>query len=102
MSMRGAATAVAMRLWVRIVTLSESSRLGLWACTFVPLAGLYLATLRTPTTIANYDPAAVSPSAWAIAHHGTPVVSISNWPALNRWYVPFANNQVVSNRSPGL
>ncbi|HLY33391.1 MAG TPA: hypothetical protein VKQ07_02560 [Jatrophihabitantaceae bacterium] len=91
-----------MRLYVGLATLTGRSRFALWAFTFVPLAGLYLATLRTPTTIANFDPAAVSPSAWAIAHHGTPVLPLRDWPALNQWYVPEGGGQVVSNRSPGL
>ena len=100
--MRRTASTVAVRVWIRVATMTENSRLALWAFTFIPLAGLYLATLREPTTIANYDPAAVSPSAWAIAHHGTPIVSQSDWPGINSWFVPVGNGDVVSNRAPGL
>ena len=48
------------------------------------------------------DPVAVAPSAWALAHLGTPVLPASYWPPDNPWAVTFAHGQVVSNRSAGL
>lgn len=86
----------------RLLQRVDASRRFLWLAAFVPLAGLYLATLRTPTGIANFDPAAVGPSAWALAHHGTPAIDAAQWPSLNQWFLRLSGGSVVSNREPGL
>lgn len=73
-----------------------------WFAAFVPILALYLLTLRTDPWQMSADPTGVTPSAWGIAHHGTPIVAKSAWPFINPWSVPLGGGDVVSNRTPGL
>jgi len=88
----------------RVLTRVLSSRRGLWFCVFVPLALLYLATLRVSPLDMSADPAAVTPSAWQLAHHGTPRIpsSVEPFAYHNDWLIPSGTDSVVSNREPGL
>ena len=81
---------------------AESSRWRLWVAIFVPVVGLYLLTLRTDIWDLSPDPTGVTPSAWALAHHGTPVLPRHLWPIINPWWVDVGGGNVVSNRTPGL
>ena len=79
-----------------------TSNRALWFATFLPLLVLYTWTMRTNMADMSPDPVAVAPSAWALAHLGTPALPASYWPPANPWAVHFAHGQVVSNRAPGL
>ncbi|HEY2296580.1 MAG TPA: hypothetical protein VGH43_02530 [Jatrophihabitans sp.] len=48
------------------------------------------------------DPVAVVPSAWSLAHHGTPSVLRTLWTTTAGWAVPFDPTHVVTSRTPGL
>ena len=89
-------------LFARVDHAIRSSNRALWFTTFLPLLVLYTWTMRTNMTDMSPDPVAVAPSAWALAHLGTPVLPASYWPPHNPWAVTFAHGQVVSNRSAGL
>ena len=80
----------------------RTSNRALWFATFLPLLVLYTWTMRTNMADMSPDPVAVAPSAWALAHLGTPALPASYWPPANPWAVHFAHGQVVSNRAPGL
>lgn len=80
----------------------ETSTRPLWLAAFLPLLVLYAWSMRTSMSDMSPDPVAVAPSAWALAHLGTPALSHTYWQAGNPWAVTFAHGQVVSNRTPGL
>lgn len=86
-------------LSIRIETSSARTQ---WLAVFVPLLGVYLATLRTGFAGLSADPIAVTPSAWSLAHHGTPQLPAHLWPSFIGWDVPGSHDTVVSNRAPGL
>jgi hypothetical protein len=90
----------AAALSLRLTMALEGSRAMLWFAAFIPLLAVYLLTLRTPSIIFNYDPSAVAPSAWSVAHHGTP--KMHTWPSFSMWFVRYDSHYVVSNREPGL
>lgn len=87
------------RLGARVDALS---RRALWLWTFAPLAVVYLLSVDTDPRNMSPDPVAVVPSAWALAHHHTPVVASSLWTTLVPWAVPFGAHEVVTTRTPGL
>lgn len=99
--MSSAATS-ALTQWQRLRDRIDGSPRALWLAVFLPLLLLYVWTLRTNITDLSADPVGVGPSAWALAHHGTPVIRQEYWPYGNPWFVPLGHGQVVSNRMPGL
>jgi alpha-1,2-mannosyltransferase len=92
--------AASQRLAGFAVRVDASARAS-WLAVFIPLLALYLVTARMPTSIVNFDPQAVGPSAWGLAHGGSPLVPASSWPANNHWFIAHGSD-VVSNREPGL
>ena len=80
----------------------DRSRRFLWFAVFAPLSVLYIATMRTNPFDMSADPTAVSPSAWQLAHHGTPVLPSSAWPGWNPWITDLGGGHAVANRPPGL
>src|SRR5207248_6833511 len=62
----------AVRVAGGLLARAEASRWTLWLAVFVPLTLLYLLTTRTNPMDMSADPAAVTPSAWQLAHFGTP------------------------------
>ena len=94
--------AAARELAARCDAAIETSTRALWLAAFLPLLVLYAWSMRTSMSDMSPDPVAVAPSAWALAHLGTPVLPHTYWPAKNPWAVTFAHGQVVSNRTPGL
>lgn len=82
-------------------TATMSNR-ALWWSVFVPLGVLYALTVRTDRRQMSPDPVAVVPSAWALAHHGTPAVAQSLWTTMSTWAVPYDAGHVVTTRTPGL
>jgi hypothetical protein len=79
----------------------ERSGRVLWFATAGPLLLLYLMTIRVQAARMGIDTIAVTPSAWQLAHHGTPVL-----PADGHYYqflmIPSGSDHVISNREPGL
>ncbi|HEY8743162.1 MAG TPA: hypothetical protein VIU62_08695, partial [Chloroflexota bacterium] len=88
----------------RLLARSEISRWTLWLAVFAPLTVVYLLTVRINPADMSADPAAVTPSAWQIAHFGTPRLpsSVQPFSYHNDWLIPSGSGQVVSNREPGL
>ncbi len=80
----------------------DASRRVLWLSAFAPTLVLYVATMRTNPFDMSSDPTAVSPSAWSVAHHGTPLLRATSWPRWNPWVIDLVHGQAVSNRPPGL
>jgi hypothetical protein len=97
-----ASLARARALSARLLGLLDARPLLLWLAVFLPLVTLYLATMRTNVMDMSADPVAVTPSAWGLAHLGSPVVPASHWPTWNPWAVHVGGDLVVSNRAPGL
>lgn len=79
-----------------------ASRAALWWAVFLPIAALFASTVHTDPRQMSPDPVAVAPSAWALAHHGTPVVLHSFWNTNPDWAVAVDPTHVVSGRAPGL
>jgi len=73
-----------------------------WWTVFGLLTFVYLATVRTDALTMSADPTAVPPSAWQVAHHGTPILPTSAWPFYNPWHLWLADGHAISNRMPGL
>lgn len=86
----------------RVLARVEASATVQWLAVFVPIVALYLLCLRTDPWTMSADPTGVTPSAWGLAHHGTPIVPKSDWPFINPWGLPVGNGDAVSNRPPGL
>jgi hypothetical protein len=93
-----------LRVATRLLARAEASRWTLWLAVFVPLTLLYLLTMRTNPMDMSADPAAVTPSAWQLAHFGTPRLpsSVEPFGYHNDWLIPSGSGHVVSNRQPGL
>lgn len=81
--------------------LDASARLQ-WFAVFVPVLAAYLVSLRSDPWTMSADPTGVTPSAWGVAHHGSPVVPKTDWPFINPWKLAVDSENVVSNRTPGL
>ncbi|MCW2493601.1 MAG: hypothetical protein JWN47_2965 [Frankiales bacterium] len=89
---------------LRLRARMQASPCVLWLTVFLPLAALYLLTLRTNPMDMSADPSAVTPTAWELAHHWTPRLPASLEPFgyHNDWLIPSGTGQLVSNREPGL
>jgi len=76
----------------------------LWLVVFVPLVVLYLCTIQEATYDAANDVRGVTPSAWSLAHLGSPRFpkSIAPSPYWAYWLVDSGPNMTISNRAPGL
>jgi hypothetical protein len=92
---------VESRLPSRALHAIEQSGLALWLVVFLPLLGLYIATLRVDGSTMITDTVSVTPSAWELAHHGTPRIPLDT-PAWQAWLIPSGSEHVISNREPGL
>jgi hypothetical protein len=79
----------------------ERSNAALWFVVFVPILGLYLASLRVDGSNMITDTVSVTSSAWQLAHHGTPRIPAGT-PTWDAWLIPSGSGQVVSNREPGI
>lgn len=73
----------------------------LWFAVFVPVVALYLLTLRVDGGNMITDTVSVTPSAWHLAHHGTPRIPLGT-PIWDAWIIPSGPGHVISNREPGL
>jgi hypothetical protein len=91
--LRGLAATSAARL--------DASRRVLWFAVALPLLVLYWYTLRTNPFDMSPDPVAVTPSAWGIAHTGSPLIPSHFWPPWNPW-VLHVGGLSTANRTPGL
>jgi len=82
----------------------RGARWALWLAVFLPLTLLYLLTVRINPSDMSADPAAVTPSAWQIAHFQTPrlLASVDPFSYHNDWLIPSGPGHIVSNREPGL
>ena len=78
-----------------------TSSAALWFAVTLPLLVLYLATLRTNPLDMSVDVISVTPSAWHVAHDGTPRVLVGS-PHYDAWMIPSGSGHLVSNREPGL
>lgn len=80
----------------------DASRAALWWAIFLPLGTLYALTVRTDARQMSPDPVAVAPSAWSLAHNGTPVVLKQFWNSNPGWAVLLDHTHLVSGRAPGM
>ena len=79
----------------------ESSPRFLWFAATTPMLFLYLLTVRVNPQAMGIDTASVTPSAWQLAHHGTPRLPTDG--NFYSWFMmPSGSGHVVSNREPGL
>lgn len=80
--------------------LTHSARAA-WLAVFVPVLLLYLITLRTDGATMISDTVSVTPTAWQLAHTGSPRIPVGT-PTWDAWLIPSSQGHVISNREPGL